>query len=111
VADRIPLPAWAVERLGTQTNPMSPTAYLLGKTYRELSHVQLPYLDHPTCWTKKGRRVVISEQYGMSFGAIKEMLAFADAYGLEFAGNILFQSYRPGHCDVVIWTKKGAPLV
>jgi len=108
--DRITLPAWAVERLGMQTNPLSPTAYLLGKTYREASHVQLPGLDHPTCWTKKGRRVVISEQYGLSFELIKEMLAFAEAHGLEFEVDSHFQSYLPGRCEAVIWTKKGAPL-
>ena len=97
--------------LGMQTHPYSPTAYVLGMTYFQASHMQLPGLDHPTCWTKKGRRVVISEPYGVSFTMLREMMAFAEFHGLECSVDARFQSWNPGACDAVIWTKKGAPLV
>ena len=107
-----------VKMLGTLTHPYSPTAYVLGKRYQDAFvplrddsvYMQLPGLDHPTCWTKNGRRVVISEPYGISYGMLGEMMNFAEMYGLEFSIDARFQSWNPGACDAVIWTKKGAPL-
>lgn len=104
------LPPELTDMLGMQTNPFSPTAYILGMRYTDAVGVQLPGLDHPTCWTKKGRRVVISEPYGISYQTIRHMLEFANANGLEFCIDVRFQSWNPGRCEAVLWTKRGAPL-
>lgn len=99
-----------ISMLGMLTHPYSPTAYILGKRYTDISTLQLPGLDHATCWTKKGRRVVISEPYGVSYSRLREMLEFAEMHGLECSIDARFQSWNPRACDAVIWTKKGAPL-
>ena len=92
--------------LGMQTRPYSPTAYVLGKRYQDAFvplrddnvFLQLPGLDHATCWTKKGRRIVISEPYGISFKMMREMIEFADLYGLECHVDPRFESWNPGAC-------------
>lgn len=107
---RRPLAPELTSMLGMQTHPYSPTAYILGGRYRDLHHMRLPGLDHPTCWTKQGRRVVISEPYGVSYKLLGAMMTFSEVHGLEFSIDARFQSWNPGACDAVIWTKKGAPL-
>ena len=115
---RRPLAPELTAILGMQTHPYSPTDYLLGKRHKgavvpirdDRVYLQIPGLDHPTCWTKQGRRVVISEPYGISYQTLRQMVNFAEMYGLEFSIDARFQSWNPGRCDAVIWTKQGAPL-
>ncbi len=89
-----------------QSNQSQGPWWLLGRRPPDPAHTQAPGDDHTySLRLRKGDRLCyISEPYNLSLGQIKEMIAFAEQWGLDFVLDGKSRWY-PGWTLRVVWTR------
>jgi hypothetical protein len=65
-----------------------------------------PGTDHPSLWNKDGKpELFISQPYGLSWGKLRELVAFCETHGLEVNMDAGTSWYFPGRSLRVVFRK------
>ena len=106
---------WAKREGVTLSNSRAANpSFLVGMKKARDAGIHLPYiyssdlgLDHVSCWNKDGKPYcLVSQPYGLSTEALKNMLTTADILGLEIDISSHPSWHYPGAVLTVIWKKR-----